>query len=65
MMRNKKIPVRAKDITGIQVPDTLVLGAFAYSYLGRTRNCEKCGIVGSAFGEDPYLGYRIWRFASQ
>jgi hypothetical protein len=57
MMRNKKKPVRAKDVTGIQGPDTLVLGAFGYYRLDRTGNYEKSGIAGRALGEDPYLRY--------
>ena len=56
-MRNKKRPVRAKDVTGVKDPDTLVPGTFAYSYLDRTGNYEKGGIAGLAFGEDPYLQY--------
>jgi hypothetical protein len=57
MMRNKKRLVRAKDVIGVQAPDTLVLGTFAYSHLDRTCNYEKNGIAGLAFGEDPYLRY--------
>jgi hypothetical protein len=57
MMRNKKRPVRAKDVTGVQGPDTLVIGNFAYSHLDLTCNYEKNGIAGLALGEDPYLRY--------
>jgi hypothetical protein len=57
MMRNKKRLVRAKDVIGVQGPDTLVLGTFAYSHLDRTCNYEKNGIAGLALGEDPYLRY--------
>ena len=56
-MRNKKRLVRAKDVIGVQGPDTLVLGTFAYSHLDRTYNYEKNGIAGLAFGEDPCLRY--------
>src|SRR5436305_625000 len=41
-----------EDVTGLQGPDTLGKGTFAYAHLDRTRNHEKCGIAGLAFGED-------------
>jgi hypothetical protein len=49
--------VRAKDVIGVQGPDTLVLGTFAYSHLDRTCNYEKNGIAGLALEEDPHLWY--------
>jgi hypothetical protein len=55
MMRNKKKTVMAKDVTGIQGPHTLVLGAFAYYRLEPTCNYQKSDVAGRTLGEGPYL----------